>query len=247
MMVGFLAFLAVLMQASSVPSMSSEITSNNNNDDLPLSRDDECHLDADGAACSLSALQRKGQKVEHYGTSMAGCGPCRQHEEKITEEWETCAAKENRCCHACGVWTATEVKLHQHSGGSCPGAIDLGDKVVPIAPCGGVESINANTSADFDSLWHCAAKKTRASQGMALIVNPWLARALVFSKVIFYVAVGCGHLLLFCFILHTLSNWKERSTICTSSSSRWTVVDTLWPVGQGCQKQLATTNKQHCQ
>ncbi|CAE8634605.1 unnamed protein product [Polarella glacialis] len=70
MMADFLAFLAVVMQASSVPSMSSEIT--NNNDDLPLSRDDECHLDADGAACSLSALQTKGQKVEHSGTSMAG-------------------------------------------------------------------------------------------------------------------------------------------------------------------------------
>ncbi|CAE8649912.1 unnamed protein product [Polarella glacialis] len=195
MMVGFLAFLAVLMQASSVPSMSSEITSNNNNDDLPLSRDDECHLDADGAACSLSALQRKGQKVEHYGTRMAGCGPCRQHEEKITEEWETCAAKENRCCHACGVWTATEVKLHQHSGGSCPGAIDLGDKVVPIAPCGGVESINANTSADFDSLWHCAAKKTRASQGMALIVNPWLARTQHHLHVVVKPLDGRGHAL----------------------------------------------------
>mmetsp|Transcript_103117 Transcript_103117/g.186087 ORF Transcript_103117/g.186087 Transcript_103117/m.186087 type:complete len:226 (+) Transcript_103117:51-728(+) len=188
----FLALSAVLMQASSVPSMSEEITTNLNNNniaDLPLSKDDECHLDnnnnhnnvADGTACSFSALQTKGRRVDnnnnndnnnHYGTSMQGCGPCSHHEEKITEPWKTCAAKENRCCHSCGVWSAVNARPHHGTGG----CVNLKDKVAPTAPCGGMEGITASTSADFDSLWQCASKKTRASPGMALIVNPWLAR-----------------------------------------------------------------------
>ncbi|CAE8667588.1 unnamed protein product [Polarella glacialis] len=251
MVADVLVVLAVLMQASSVPSNSSELgnKNNNSNDELPLSRDDECHLDADGAACSLSALQTKGQKVEHhrrrhhhqndhdqhhdhhhdhdrhhYGTSMAGCGPCSHHEEKITEIWETCAAKENSCCHACGVWAATTAKLHRGTGGWCPGAVDLGDKVVPIAPCGGVEAISANTSADFDSLWYCAEDKTRASQGMALIVNPWLARTQHHLHVVVKPLDFRGHALARRLekitACRTDRDWQQAHFVCRYSTAR---------------------------
>ncbi|CAE8740945.1 unnamed protein product [Polarella glacialis] len=251
----FLALSAVLMQASSVPSMSEEITTNLNNNniaDLPLSKDDECHLEnnhndtvADGTACSFNALQTKGRKVNnndynnnHYGTSIQGCGPCSHHEEKITEPWKTCAAKENRCCHSCGVWSAVNARPHHGTGG----CVNLKDKVAPTAPCGGMEGITASTSADFDSLWQCASKKTRASPGMALIVNPWLARTQHHMHVVVKPLDDRGHALarrksrlaglVAVGTQHTLAA-RTRKQSCTDLCRLSSAKSSPWPLAAG--------------